>query len=45
MTIDYSALADGITSQLTAAMPEVLTITGVIMAISVGIKLFKRFAK
>lgn len=45
MTIDYAAIATAVTDQLSDVMPVVLGITGTILAIGVGIKLFKRFAK
>lgn len=45
LTIDYAAIATSVTAQLTQVMPVVLGITGTILAIGVGIKLFKRFAK
>lgn len=42
---DYTGLATAVTTEITAAMPTILTVTGTILAIGVGIKLFKRFAK
>lgn len=45
MVIDYTAIADGITAQLGTAVPAALVILGVILGITIGVKVFKRFAK
>lgn len=45
MTVDYTAIGDAITAQLTAALPIALGLAGTILAVTVGVKLFKRFAK
>jgi len=45
MTVDYAALVDAVTVQLTAALPEGLTLMGIILGVTVGIKFLRRFAK
>lgn len=45
MTVDYGALVDAVQAQLTAALPEALTIVGIILGVTVGIKFLKRFVK
>lgn len=43
MTVDWSSLSTGITSQLEAVIPIALPIAGTILAIFVGWKIIKRF--
>lgn len=45
MTVDYAALGDAVTTQLTAVMPEALTIMGILLGITVGVKFLRRFVK
>lgn len=45
MTIDYTALATGVTDQITAALPQAMIIMSAILGITVGLKIFRRFAK
>lgn len=45
MTIDYTALATGVTAQITAALPEAISIMSSILGISIALKIFRRFAK
>jgi len=43
MVIDYQAIATAATTQMEASIPVALTVLGVIIGVSVGVKLFKRF--
>ena len=45
LVVDYAAIGTGIQGQLGTAIPAALIVLGVIMGVTVGIKLFKRFAK
>jgi hypothetical protein len=45
MTVDYSVLSDAVVAQLTAALPEALTVLGIILAVTVGIKFFRRVGR
>lgn len=42
MVVDYSALATGATTQVSAAVPIALGVMGLVLGIMVGIKVFKR---
>lgn len=47
--IDWSAsfapLGDGVMTAITSILPVVLPVIGVLIAIRIGVKLFKRYAK
>jgi len=45
MTIDYTSIATAITDQLEVAIPIALVVMGSILAVKVGVGLFKRFCK
>lgn len=45
ITVDYSTMATGLTSQATTAITAALPVLGAILGVVVGVKLFRRFAK
>ncbi len=42
---DYSPLATSVTAEIGAVLPVVLPIVGLITAVGIGIRMFRRFAK
>lgn len=43
VAVDMSSIATGATEQLTDTVPDILPVVGAVVAIALGIKLFKRF--
>lgn len=45
MTVDYTALTTGVTAQITAALPQAMIICSALLGITIGLKIYRRFAK
>lgn len=45
LVVDYAAMKTEALAQAGSAIPIALTVLGVILGVTIGVKLFKRFAK
>lgn len=45
LTVDYSSMTDAISAQVSPAITAALPIAGTLLAVTLGVKLVRRFAK
>lgn len=45
ITVDYTTAASGILSQATTAITAALPVLGAIVGVTIGVRIFKKFAK